>query len=285
MLCYKKRAPPPKIHQVRQNNFLRRRTRFSRCSSFNRLTRRRASTSPRAARPPRGTVTRSGSLERARSRGQPSELERWGRAKGHPRWTKRTPRPSAAIFASRLVELLSQTDEDHRAKIPGQCGGERQPSRAGPSVGRSATSAAEQLAIAQSCDQRGNNPPTQRGLLSTLTSTPQLTEKKTPQATVLVFSRAEVEARASFAFTRRSIEGTPLSRNQRCAFVHTITASPEEFLSRTIQHYVSPSSRIAIRFFTGAGKKKIAETLQSFELRRAVVDGFALLRFVVAAFF
>ena len=174
MLCYKKRAPPPKIHHLRQNNFLRRRTRFSRCSSFNRLTRRRASTSPRAARPPRGTVTRSGSLERARSRGQPSELERWGRAKGHPRWTKRTPRPSAAIFASRLVELLSQTDEDHRAKIPGQRGGERQPSRAGPSVGRSATSAAEQLAIAQSCDQRGNNPPTQRGLLSTLTSTPQL---------------------------------------------------------------------------------------------------------------
>jgi hypothetical protein len=30
----------------------------------------------------------------------------------------------------------------------------------------------EQLAIAQSCDQRGNNPLTQRGLLSTLTLTP-----------------------------------------------------------------------------------------------------------------
>ena len=189
MLCYKKRAPPPKIHHLRQNNFLRRRTRFSRCSSFNRLTRRRASTSPRAARPPRGTVTRSGSLERARSRGQPSELERWGRAKGHPRWTKRTPRPSAAIFASRLVELLSQTDEDHRAKIPGQRGGERQPSRAGPSVGRSATSAAEQLAIAQSCDQRGNNPPTQRGLLSTLTSTPQLTKKKPHRLLYGIFAR------------------------------------------------------------------------------------------------
>ena len=132
-----------------------------------------ARTLSHAQRGRRAGQSRARSLERTRSCSTAvGTNERWGRAKGHPRWTKRTPRPSAAIFASRLVELLSRNDEDHRAKIPGQCGGERQPSRAGPSVGRAATSAAEQLAIAQSCDQRGNNPPTQRGLLSTLTSTP-----------------------------------------------------------------------------------------------------------------
>ena len=109
---------------------------------------------------------------------------------------------SAAIFASRLVELLSRTDEDHRAKIPGQCGGERQPSRAGPSVRRSATSAAEQLAIAQSCDQRGNNPPTQRGLLSTLTSTPQLTKIVNHRLTV--FSR-DVRGRGRSAVAKPTV--------------------------------------------------------------------------------
>ena len=177
------------------------RTRFS-VFSFQSLDAPPRSTSPRAARSSRERVTRS-VIRRDRSRSTADGTkERWGRAKGHPRWTKRTPRPSAAIFASRLVELLSRTDEDHRAKIPGQCGGERQPSRAGPSVGRSATSAAEQLAIAQSCDQRGNNPPTQRGLLSTLTSTPQLTKIVNHRLTV--FSR-DVRGRGRSAVAKPTV--------------------------------------------------------------------------------
>ena len=158
------------------------------------------------------------------------------------------PHDRAQRFSRRASWNYSVEPMKITGRTSGQCGGERQPSRAGPSVGRSATSAAEQLAIAQSCDQRGNNPPTQRGLLSTLTSTPQLTKIVNHRLTV---------------FSPRSRSRAFRRRNRRCVFVHTITTSPEEFFHfhDIIQHYVSPSS-----------------------LRRAVVDGFALLRFVVAAF-
>ena len=48
---------------------------------------------------------------------------------------------------------------------------------------RPGSDAAEQLAIAQSCDQRGYNAPTQRGLLSALTPTPTPTSQTNTQAT------------------------------------------------------------------------------------------------------
>ena len=168
---------------------------------FNRWTRRRAALL-HARRGRRARGSRALSFDAIGRAPRPTARKKGGGARRVTLGGRNGPHDSsAAIFASRLVELLSRTDEDHRAKIPGQCGGERQPSRAGPSVRRSATSAAEQLAIAQSCDQRGNNPPTQRGLLSTLTSTPQ---PQNPQV-------------------HRRARKTPPSRPSRCDSLHTIT--------------------------------------------------------------
>jgi hypothetical protein len=113
---------------------------------------------------------------------------RCGRAKGHPRWTRRTPsRPRARLRDAPGSEFFtSQPATTTGRKSPGN--GAESASLRGRDLrsgARQQRAAAEQLAIAQSCDQWGNNPPTQRGLLSALTPHPDpslASQGKAPRA-------------------------------------------------------------------------------------------------------
>ena len=90
--------------------------------------------------------------------------------------TDAEPTACSPTRRTRLGDLHVKTSDDHRAKIP-EAMGRRAPACAGWDLrtgARQQRAAAEQLAIAQSCDQWGNNPPTQRGLLSALTPHPDV---------------------------------------------------------------------------------------------------------------
>ena len=102
---------------------------------------------------------------------------RCGRAKGHPRWTRRTPSrprarrrdaPGSEFFTSKPATTTGRKSPGNGAESASLRGRDL---RTGA---RQQRAAAEQLAIAQSCDQWGNNPPTQRGLLSALTPHPDV---------------------------------------------------------------------------------------------------------------
>ena len=94
--------------------------------------------------------------------------------------------PVRAARSARLSGLERGRDRFSKTKtITGRKSPGNGAESAGPSGRdlRPGSDAAEQLAIAQSCDQRGYNAPTQRGLLSALTPTPTPTSQTNTQAT------------------------------------------------------------------------------------------------------
>ena len=140
--------------------------------------------------------------------------------------------PGAEFFTSKPATITGRKSPGTEAESASPRGRDLR------SGARHQRAAAEQLAIAQSCDQRGNNPPTQRGLLLTLTPHPNHTPQLNPFGAEI---RPDRPTRATNGVSRR-LHPT----NQR-----STTRTPARPRSGDVARFALPSQTLdSINIFT-----------------------------------